>query len=176
VTYKTVGFLFNAVGGGFLAYGFGRDLIDIYEAQAEGNTTLACFRAAFAVSMALFSHPKIFPCLFPNRPVKPWVEVQQELVRPDAVPTALLERFCFIVKENGEFLMMRGRRGAHPDLAQGSKVLAAGEFEVRNGQIRWFDNNSGSFHPHGLKARDAAARAFAEHGLGNIVPKYREIN
>jgi hypothetical protein len=70
---------------------------------------------------------------------------------------------------------MKARTGAHPDMAQGNKVLAAGEFEVRNGQVRWVNNDSGSYCPHGLKARDAAARAFSEHGLGNVVPKYREI-
>jgi RHS repeat-associated protein len=174
--YKTVGFLFNAVGGGFLAYGFGRDMIDVYEAQSEGNTTLACFRAGFAVSMGLFSHPKVFPWKwFTNRPIKPWKDVQAELVVPHRLNTVTRAEYCYVVTESRELRICLKRGGAHKDLAQGQPVLAAGEFQVSNGKFDWINNESGSYRPRGLKARDAAAGAFSELGLGDIVPTYFEV-
>ncbi|AJT62272.1 hypothetical protein T261_0583 [Streptomyces lydicus] len=72
--------------------------------------------------------------------------------------------YAYVVLENGE-LVIGKRTAGHVSLAQGGRVLAAGEFKTKGGEVVHLDNRSGHYRPYGAHARQAAVDAFNRNGL-----------
>lgn len=90
---------------------------------------------------------------------------------------ALTGKLNYVVKLDGTLRIGRRRRtevgGGHIDLAGGAPVLAAGEILIIDGVIKWVNNQSGHYQPHGSSAREASIAAFSREGF-DIVGKYQE--
>ncbi|WP_406473802.1 hypothetical protein [Streptomyces platensis] len=50
-------------------------------------------------------------------------------------------------------------------IAGGRKVLAAGEFKTKGGEVVFLDNKSGHYRPYGPNAEKAAVDAFNKNGM-----------
>jgi hypothetical protein len=72
------------------------------------------------------------------------------------------ERYAYVVLENGELRVGLPESGVHPVLAEGQPVRSAGEFDVRDGEILFINNESGHYRTYGLAAGDAAEGALAQ--------------
>ncbi|MFC9617956.1 polymorphic toxin-type HINT domain-containing protein [Streptomyces sp. NPDC056938] len=84
-------------------------------------------------------------------------------------PGTVLSRsgnYAYVVTGDGE-LVIGKRTAGHVSLAQGSDVLAAGEFKTKGGQVVYLDNKSGHYQPYGAHAQKAAMDAFNRNGLGS---------
>jgi hypothetical protein len=79
------------------------------------------------------------------------------------------------VLESGELRIGPKESGVHSVLAEGQPVKSAGEFDVRDGEIIFINNDSGSYRPYGLAARDAAEGALAQL-FRNAWGKWRQTN
>lgn len=76
----------------------------------------------------------------------------------------------YVVLESGE-LVIGKRTARHVSIAQGQKVVAAGEFKTKSGDVVYFDNKSGHYRPYGEHAEKAAVDAFKRNG-SNADGKY----
>jgi hypothetical protein len=85
------------------------------------------------------------------------------------------QRQSFVVLENDELRVGPWEDRVHPALAEGKPVKSAGEFWVRDGEIIAINNDSGSYRPYGLAARDAAEGALAQF-FRNAWGKWRPTN
>ncbi|MEU9118857.1 hypothetical protein AB0C96_03180 [Streptomyces sp. NPDC048506] len=82
-------------------------------------------------------------------------------------PESVLGRsgnYAYVVLENGE-LVIGKRTAGHVSLARGERVLAAGEFKTKGGEVVYLDNKSGHYRPYGIHAEQAAVSAFNRNGL-----------
>ncbi len=93
-------------------------------------------------------------------------EDKPDWFKPIAPGTVLIRsgNYAYVVLESGE-LVIGKRTAGHVSLAKGGKVLAAGEFKTKGGQIVYLDNKSGHYRPYGENAQKAAIDAFNRNGL-----------
>ncbi|WP_405844190.1 hypothetical protein OG528_35825 [Streptomyces platensis] len=89
-----------------------------------------------------------------------------EWFKPIAPGTALSRsgNYAYVVLENGE-LVIGKRTAGHVSIAGGRKVLAAGEFKTKGGEVVFLDNKSGHYRPYGPNAEKAAVDAFNRNGM-----------
>ncbi|MFG2491773.1 hypothetical protein ACGFSD_12040 [Streptomyces caniferus] len=89
-----------------------------------------------------------------------------EWFKPIAPGTALSRsgNYAYVVLENGE-LVIGKRTAGNVSIARGQKVLAAGEFKTKGGEVVFPDNKSGHYRPYGSHAEQAAVDAFNRNGM-----------
>ncbi len=114
--------------------------------------------------------PQLFENKFP----------QDKLDRVDIFNVRALQTYTgklnYVVKKDGRLVVGKNRDtpgGGHIDLANGEPVQAGGEVHLVHGRIRYIDNSSGHYLPHGPRARYAAEKAFREIGF-DVEGKYIE--
>ncbi|MFF4952035.1 hypothetical protein ACWC2K_22975 [Streptomyces chattanoogensis] len=110
----------------------------------------------------LVRHDDDAPRDFPNRIAEDKPQWFQQISPGQAL--ARSGNYAYVVLENGE-LVIGKRTAGHVSLAQGGRVLAAGEFTTKGGAVVRLDNKSGHYRPYGAHARKAAVDAFDRNGL-----------
>lgn len=113
--------------------------------------------------------PDVFTNLFPNDIPRP-----ANIIPNDRLMTMNQRNLAYVVLEDGQLVV--GKNNAlqgHIDLAGGRPVLAAGEFRVANGELRFVDNYSGHYRPSGASAQFQAENAFQQLGF-DVRGKYAE--
>jgi len=113
------------------------------------------------------------PYLFINQ--APEDEVRPPNIIPNRRLLTMDQRdLIYVVLKDGTLVTGKNRRWqGHIDLAQGKPVVAAGEFGVYNGKLKFINNASGHYQPHGEAARAAAEAAFRKAGF-DVDGKYTE--
>ncbi len=73
---------------------------------------------------------------------------------------------AYVVKEDGTLIVGKNNQfQGHIDLAGGNPVLAAGEFGVHGGKLKFIDNFSEHYRPSRVGAQTAAENAFKNVGF-----------
>lgn len=113
------------------------------------------------------------PYLFANQ--APEDEVRPPNIIPNRRLLTMDQRdLIYVVLKDGTLVTGKNRRWqGHIDLAQGKPVMAAGEFGVYNGKLKFINNASGHYQPHGEAAQAAAQAAFRKAGF-DVDGKYTE--
>lgn len=102
--------------------------------------------------------PRFFPNLIPEDKPDWFKPVSPDMARGRS------GNYLYVVLENGELIIGK-RTAGHINLAQGKRVLAAGEFKTKGGDVVYLDNKSGHYRPYGVHARKAAEDAFKRNGF-----------
>ncbi|OXI87197.1 hypothetical protein CFB40_16105 [Burkholderia sp. AU31652] len=105
--------------------------------------------------------PRIFRNLFPED-----IPQTAKIIPNEQLATISQRRLAYIVTQDGSLVVGRNNiNQGHIDLAAGQPVLAAGEFGVYGGQLKFIDNFSGHYRPSGIEAQRAAEQAFRNLGF-----------
>lgn len=113
--------------------------------------------------------PDVFANLFPEDIPRP-----ANIIPNDRLMTMNQRNLAYVVLDDGQLVVGKNNMlQGHIDLAGGQPVLAAGEFGVLNGELRFIDNFSGHYRPFGPSAQFQAENAFQRLGF-DIRGKYVE--
>lgn len=97
-----------------------------------------------------------------------------KIIPNEQLATMSQRRLAYVVTQDGSLVVGRNNiNQGHIDLAGGQPVLAAGEFGVHGGQLKFIDNYSGHYRPSGAAAQSAAEQAFRSLGF-NVEGLYIE--
>ncbi|MGT0194101.1 LysM peptidoglycan-binding domain-containing protein [Burkholderia pyrrocinia] len=89
-----------------------------------------------------------------------------KIIPNEQLATMSQRRLAYVVTQDGSLVVGRNNiNQGHIDLAGGQPVLAAGEFGVHGGQLKFIDNFSGHYRPSGAAAQSAAEQAFRSLGF-----------
>ncbi|KVT75692.1 hypothetical protein WT25_02040 [Burkholderia territorii] len=89
-----------------------------------------------------------------------------KIIPNEQLATMSQRRLAYVVTQDGSLVVGRNNiNQGHIDLAAGQPVLAAGEFGVHAGQLKFIDNFSGHYRPNGIEAQRAAEQAFRSLGF-----------
>jgi hypothetical protein len=150
---------------GSVVRGLGRGITSAVQAMDGGNISGP---ASVSSNLAAPTPPTVFRNLAPDDIpgyAKTWSSEQLR---------SLTGKGAYVVMEDGR--LITGRNNAqqgHIDLARGNPVIAAGEFKVVSGELKFIDNRSGHYQPSGLSAQMAAENAFSSLGF-DVEGKYVE--
>ena len=113
----------------------------------------------------------VFTNKFPEDSVGP-----ANLINPNRF-TEINQKANYVVLEDGTLLLGKQSRkapgGGHIDIANNRPVIAAGEVKAVNGELKYIDNTSGHYQPHGQSAQKATEKAFQALGF-DTTNKYIE--